>query len=45
MFSTWSCRREMINRRIPLGLVHGTGAINACFGGAMVLELDEGGAR
>lgn len=45
MFSAWSCRREMINRQVPLGLVHGTGAINACFGGAMVLELDEGGAR
>jgi len=45
MFSTWSCRREMISRQVPLGLVHGTGAINACFGGAMVLELDEGGAR
>jgi acetyl-CoA C-acetyltransferase len=45
MFSTWSCRREMINRQVPLGLVHGTGAINACFGGAMVLELDDGGAR
>jgi len=42
MFSTWSCRREMIARQVPLGLVHGTGAINACFGGAMVLELDEG---
>jgi acetyl-CoA acetyltransferase len=45
MFSTWSCRREMINRQVPLGLVHGTGAINACFGGAMVLELDAGGTR
>ncbi len=45
MFSMWSCRREMIARQIPLGLVHGTGAINAVFGGAMVLELDDGGAR
>jgi hypothetical protein len=35
----------MINRQVPLGLVHGTGAINAVFGGAIVLELDEGGAR
>jgi acetyl-CoA C-acetyltransferase len=43
MFSMWSCRREMINRQVPLGLVHGTGAINAVFGGAMVLELGEGG--
>jgi acetyl-CoA acetyltransferase len=45
MFSTWSCRREMINRQLPLGLIHGTGAINAVFGGAMVLELGDGGAR
>jgi acetyl-CoA acetyltransferase len=45
MFSMWSCRREMINRQIPLGMVHGTGAINACFGGAMIVELGEGGAR
>jgi len=41
MFSTWSCRREMINRQIPLGLIHGTGAINACYGGAVVLELGQ----
>jgi len=45
MFSMWSCRREMINRKAPLGLVHGTGGINAVFGGAIVVELDEGGAR
>ena len=42
MFSMWSLRREMINRKLPLGLVHGTGAINAVFGGAMVVELDGG---
>ena len=41
MFSTWSCRREMVKRQIPLGLIHGTGAINACYGGAIVLELGE----
>jgi acetyl-CoA acetyltransferase len=45
MFSMWSARREMINRELALALVHGTGAINAVFGGAIVLELDEGGAR
>ena len=45
MFSTWSACREMINRGMPLGLVHGTGAINAAFGVAMVLELDERSAR
>lgn len=45
MFSMWSCRREMINRQAPLGLIHGTGGINAVFGGAVVLELDEGGSR
>ena len=44
MFSMWSLRREMINRKLPLGLVHGTGAINAVYGGAMVVELD-GGAQ
>jgi sterol carrier protein 2 len=44
MFSMWSLRREMINRKLALGLVHGTGAINAVFGGAMVVELD-GGAQ
>jgi acetyl-CoA acetyltransferase len=45
MFSMWSARREMVNRQMPLALVHGTGAINAVFGGAMVIELDEGGAQ
>jgi acetyl-CoA C-acetyltransferase len=45
MFSMWSARREMINRQIDLGLIHGTGAINAVYGGAIVLELGEGGAR
>ena len=40
MFSTWSLRREMINRSIRYGLVHGTGAINAVFGGAVVFELE-----
>ena len=45
MFSMWSLRREMIARQIELGLVHGTGAINACFGGAMIMELDKGGVK
>jgi acetyl-CoA acetyltransferase len=45
MFSMWSLRREMINRQIALGLVHGTGAINAVYGGAIVVELGEGGSR
>src|SRR5512143_2528038 len=45
MFSMWSLRREMINRKLPLGLVHGTGAINAVYGGAIVVELQDGGAR
>ncbi len=43
MFSLWSARKEMIARQVPLALVHGTGAINACYGGALVLELDERG--
>lgn len=42
MFSTWSARREMLGRNIRYGLVHGTGAINAVFGGAVVLELEGG---
>jgi sterol carrier protein 2 len=45
MFSTWSARREMLRRQVPLALVHGTGAINAVFGGAVVLELADGGVR
>ncbi len=43
MFSLWSARKEMIARQVPLALIHGTGAINACYGGALVLELDERG--
>lgn len=43
MFSLWSARKEMINRQIPLGLVHATGGINAVYGGVLILELDEGG--
>jgi acetyl-CoA C-acetyltransferase len=45
MFSMWSARREMLRREMPLALVHGTGAINAVFGGAIVVELEDGGAR
>lgn len=45
MFSMWSVRREMLRRQLPLGMVHGTGAINAVYGGAIVVELEEGGAR
>jgi len=35
----------MINRQLALGMIHGTGAINAVFGGAMVVELDKGGVK
>ncbi len=45
MFSMWSARREMLRRELPLALVHGTGAINAVFGGAIVVELEDGGVR
>jgi acetyl-CoA C-acetyltransferase len=45
MFSMWSLRREMISRQLELGMIHGTGAINAVFGGAMVVELDKGGVK
>lgn len=41
MFSTWSAVRELRRRQIPLAVVHGTGAINAAYGGAVVLELGE----
>jgi hypothetical protein len=30
---------------MPLALIHGTGAINAVYGGAIVVELQDGGAR
>lgn len=45
MFSMWSARREMLRRQIPLALIHGTGAINAVYGGAIVVELEDGGVR
>jgi acetyl-CoA C-acetyltransferase len=45
MFSMWSARREMLKRQVPLALVHGTGAINAVYGGAIVVELEDGGVR
>jgi acetyl-CoA acetyltransferase len=45
MFSMWSLRREMITRQLALGMIHGTGAINAVYGGAMVVELDKGGVK
>ncbi len=45
MFSMWSARREMLRRQMPLALVHGTGAINAVFGGAIVVELEDGGVQ
>jgi len=45
MFSMWSARREMIKRQMPLALIHGTGAINAVFGGALIVELEDGGVR
>jgi acetyl-CoA C-acetyltransferase len=38
MFSCWSARREMINRGLTRGLVHGTGSTVSQFGVAMVLE-------
>jgi acetyl-CoA C-acetyltransferase len=38
MFSCWSARREMINRELTRGLVHGTGSTVSQFGVAMVIE-------
>ncbi len=45
MFSIWSARREMLRRQVPLALIHGTGAINAVYGGAIVVELEDGGVK
>ena len=45
MFSIWSARREMLRRQVPLALIHGTGAINAVYGGALVVELEDGGVK
>src|SRR5512140_13132 len=42
MFSMWSARREMLRRQMPLALIHRTGAVNAVYGGAIVVE--HGGA-
>lgn len=41
VMSTWSARREMINRGLERGLVHGTGSTVAQYGVCMVLERGE----
>jgi acetyl-CoA acetyltransferase len=38
VFSTWSARREMLEKGFERGLVHGTGSTIAQYGVAMVLE-------
>ena len=38
MMSTWSIMREMKDRDLEHGLVHGTGASLSMFGGAMIFE-------
>jgi acetyl-CoA C-acetyltransferase len=38
MFSCWSARRELINRQLDRGLIHGTGSTIAQYGVAMVIE-------
>lgn len=45
MFSLWSAHKEMIEREIPLSLVHATGGINAAYGGVMILGLNKRGVR
>jgi acetyl-CoA C-acetyltransferase len=40
IFSTWSARREMLNRGFKRGLVHGTGSTVSQYGVAMVFEQD-----
>jgi acetyl-CoA C-acetyltransferase len=38
MFSCWSARRELINRGLERGLVHGTGSTIAQYGAVMIIE-------
>lgn len=38
VFSTWSARREMIDRGLARGLIHGTGSTVSQYGVAFVLE-------
>jgi len=38
MFSCWSARRELINRELHRGLVHGTGSTIAQFGCVVIIE-------
>jgi acetyl-CoA C-acetyltransferase len=38
MFSCWSARKELIERELRRGLIHGTGSTIAQFGVAMVIE-------
>jgi acetyl-CoA C-acetyltransferase len=38
MFSCWSARRELINRGLERGLVHGTGSTIAQYAGVMIIE-------
>ncbi|MBI2467042.1 MAG: hypothetical protein HYV62_04380 [Candidatus Rokubacteria bacterium] len=40
VFSTWSARREMIERGFRRGLVHGTGSTVAQYGVAFILERE-----
>lgn len=41
MMSLWSVRREMLKRRIKFGMIHGTGASLAQYGGVWILEQGE----
>jgi acetyl-CoA C-acetyltransferase len=41
MFSAWSARRELIERELEYGLVHGTGASSAQYAGVAVLRRGE----
>lgn len=40
MFSAWSARREMLARGFAHGMIHGTGASMAQYGGAWVLKQE-----
>lgn len=41
MFSAWSARKHMIEKGLTYGLVHGTGASSALYGGVVILKRGE----
>jgi len=41
MMSLWSCRREMLARGLTYGMIHGTGASLAQYGGVWILKQED----